>query len=229
MKIMKTKINLICLTLLFFFISCKSDNESENLCKDFDGNVYKTVQIENQVWMAENLRTKHYNNGDLIDTTPLANTNYSLENTPSYQWPVDGDENNVATYGRFYTWFVATDTRGVCPKGWHLPSQQEWIILMNYLGGYKVAGGKMKENGISHWKSPNTLADNSSGFTALPTGNHVTYGFYNTIGESCCWWSKTEWDYVNIFAPSLSFDSGEFLQSNNSRQQGIGIRCVKDK
>jgi len=208
--------------------SCKKDNTSDIVCKDADGNVYKTVKIGNQMWMAENLKTTHYNNGDRIDTTTSVNLNYSIESSPKYQWPAGGDKVNVPIYGRLYTWFAATDSRSICPTGWHLPSQQEWETIVNYLGGYTVAGGKMKEIGTIHWTTPNNGADNSSGFTALPSGNHVQYGFFNTIGETCCWWSSTEWDNVNIFTPYLNYDSGEIHLLNFDRNGGFSIRCIKD-
>jgi uncharacterized protein (TIGR02145 family) len=223
---MKIKvIFLLIFGVLISLISCKK--ESNLKCIDADGNNYKMVRIGNQIWMAENLKTTHYNNGDEIATTPL-NYDYELEIEPKYQWPSEGDEINVPIYGRLYTWFVAIDERNVCPPGWHLPSQQEWEILVNYLGGYAIAGGKMKEKGTLHWTDPNTGANNSSGFKALPGGNRIQYGMFNVIGKSSSYWSSTEWDNVNIFFIYLSNESTESYLANNDRKFGFNIRCIKD-
>src|ERR1035438_8500630 len=96
-----------------------------NTVADVDGNVYKTVTIGNQVWMAADLKTTQYRNGDLIGTNSPATLDISSESTPKYQWAYAGDESNVATYGRLYTWFAATDSRNVCPVGWHVSTDAE--------------------------------------------------------------------------------------------------------
>ena len=120
---------------------------------DIDGNVYNTVTIGTQVWMAENLKTTKYRNGDLIGTTTPATLDISGESYTKYQWAYDGNESNVATYGRLYTWYAVTDTRNVCPTGWHVPTDAEWTTLTTFLGGESVAGGKLKETGTTHWAS----------------------------------------------------------------------------
>jgi uncharacterized protein (TIGR02145 family) len=178
--------------------------------------------------MAENLRTTHYNNGDRIDTTDSVNQYYAYELYPKYQWPVNGDKRNVSIYGRLYTWLTATDNRNICPMGWHLPSQEEWETLVNYLGGNTKAGAKMKEIGTSHWKSPNTGADNTSGFSGLPSGTQIPYGIFVNFQESTCWWSSTPWDDVNICFTVLYYNSGEVFFYNNDRKEGNSIRCIKD-
>src|SRR4029078_12512714 len=149
---------------LILVISCKKDNETPATVTDIDGNVYHTVTIGTQVWMVENLKTTKYRNGDLIGTTIPATLDISSESTPKYQWAYKGEESNVATYGRLYTWYAVADSRNVCPTGWHVPSDAEWTTLTTYLGGESVAGGKLKENGTVHWESPNTGATNESGF-----------------------------------------------------------------
>lgn len=119
------------LTITFFcagLTNCKPYS-----VKDIDGNAYRTITIGTQVWMAENLKTTRYRNGDLIETTTPATLDIEGERTPEYQWAYDGNESNVATYGRLYTWYVATDSRNVCPTGWHVPSDDEWIVLTDYL------------------------------------------------------------------------------------------------
>ncbi|MFZ3064200.1 MAG: fibrobacter succinogenes major paralogous domain-containing protein, partial [Nitrospirota bacterium] len=129
---------------------------------DIDGNVYNTVTIGAQVWMKENLKATKYRNSEDIPTTIA---DISGETSPKYQWAYGGNINNAAVYGRLYTWYAATDSRGLCPTGWHVPTNAEWTTLTDYLG--TDPGGKMKEAGTAHWTTPNTGADNSSGFTAL--------------------------------------------------------------
>src|SRR5688500_14669040 len=147
------KINRILIYPLFvgvFLIlvsSCKKDNETPATVTDIEGNVYHTVTIGTQVWMAENLKTTKYRNGDLIGTTIPATLDISSESAPKYQWAYNGEESIVATYGRLYTWYAVTDSRNVCPTGWHVPSDAEWTTLTTYLGGESVAGDKLKENG----------------------------------------------------------------------------------
>jgi uncharacterized protein (TIGR02145 family) len=114
--------------------------------------------------------TIKYRNGDIIGTTTPATLDISSETSPKYQWAYDGNESNVATYGRLYTWYAATDSRAVCPTGWHLPTDAEWTTLTTYLGGESVAGGKLKEAGTTHWNSPIqelTTAVDSQGFLAV--------------------------------------------------------------
>ena len=112
--------------------------------KDIEGNTYKTVQIGTQTWMAENLKTTKYSNGNIIGTTNPPNKKIIGEQFPKYQWPVNGDENNTPIYGRLYTWHAATDERGVCPNGWHLPSRNDWLNLVDYLGGIYIADKLME-------------------------------------------------------------------------------------
>jgi uncharacterized protein (TIGR02145 family) len=118
--------------------SCKKDNPTQpdkkpSTVTDGDGNIYGKVIIGTQVWLTENLKTTKYRNGDLIGTTTPAGLDIYDEVTPKYQWAYAGNEDNVATYGRLYTWYAITDTRNVCPTGWHVPSDAEWLTLENYL------------------------------------------------------------------------------------------------
>ena len=115
-----------------------------------------------------------------------------MKATPKYQWAYDGNESNVATYGRLYTWYAVTDSRNVCPTGWHVPTDAEWTTLTTFLGGENVAGGKLKETGTTHWTTPNTGATNETGFTALPSGYRYIDGTFLTIFSMGIWWSSTE-------------------------------------
>ena len=169
--------------------SCKKDNPTQSVIKlsavtDVDGNIYGKVIIGTQIWLTENLKTTKYRNGDLIGTTTPAELNIYDEVTPKYQWAYNGNEDKVATYGRLYTWYVITDTRNICPTGWHVPSDAEWLTLENYLGGYAIAGGKLKEIGTTHWVTPNYMATNETGFTALPMAGVISKIYSSILPNS---------------------------------------------
>ena len=198
---------------------------------DIDGNVYHTVTIGTQTWMLEDLKTTRYRNGDFIGTTSPATLDISSESTPKYQWAYAGNDSNVATYGRLYTWYAATDKRNICPVGWHVPTKVEWDILINYLGGEKAAQGKLKEAGTKHWNSPNTDATNESGFTALPGGNRWPNGRFLGLGDFTHWWTATEYesDPQMAWRRMLSKDA-PVSNFKGSSGKGVGwlIRCIKD-
>ena len=237
---MKTK-NRIWLVLLIVIelvlipiICCKNDNTTQPDIKpsaitDGDGNIYGKVIIGKQVWLTENLKTTKYLNGDLIETTTPAVLNIQDEATPKYQWAYAGNEDNVATYGRLYTWYVIADTRNVCPAGWHVPSDVEWLTLENYLGGYAIAGGKLKETGTSHWTTPNYMATNETGFTALPNGwRHIEDIFVN-FAKFGGWWSSTEYTATDAFCNYVSYKSDLVTEEIDNKKCGIAVRCLKDQ
>ena len=194
---------------------------------DIDGNVYKTVKIGNQVWMAEDLKTTRYRNGDLIGTTSPDTLDIHNENTPKYQWAYDGNESNVATYGRLYTWYAATDKRSIAPAGWHVPTNAEWDTLTIFLGGEKAAQAKLKEAGTAHWNNPND-GTNESDFTALPGGNHWG-GKFLGLRVFTHWWTATEYDSRSAWRRMLQND-GPVINYRGSSGKEIGwlVRCVKD-
>jgi len=135
---------------------------------DIDGNVYQTVKIGNQWWMMENLKVTSYRNGEAIPNVTDTTEWYNLT-TGAYCY-YDNDAYNTTIYGRLYNWYSINDSRSIAPTGWHVPTDEEWTTVINYLGGESVAGGKLKENGTTHWTSPNNGATNESGFSALPGG-----------------------------------------------------------
>lgn len=199
---------------------------------DIDGNVYKIIVIGTQTWMAENLKTTKYRNGNLIGTTTPATLDISNVTTypaPKYQWAYADNESNVTTYGRLYTWYAATDSRNVCPTGWHVPTDSEWTTLTTYLGNANVAGGKLKEAGTSHWPSPNTGATNSSGFTALPGGYRYSGSFVN-IGGYGYWWSSTESENnpYTAWYRTMAYDLSSAHGLSCGKSYGSSVRCVKD-
>jgi|APTNR8051073442_1049403.scaffolds.fasta_scaffold00003_249 uncharacterized protein (TIGR02145 family) len=196
---------------------------------DIDGNVYHTIKIGTQVWMVENLKTTRYRNGDLIGTTNPVTLDISLEEAPKYQWAYGGVEDNVEIYGRLYTWYTVTDSRNICPEGWHVPTDSEWITLINHLGGEVVAGGKLKEKGLDHWRSPNTAATNKSGFTALPGSYHTIYGLFGEPGGySGFWWSASEGNSNDGWGIYLMHDLESANRITDIKGDGLSVRCVQD-
>jgi uncharacterized protein (TIGR02145 family) len=208
-------------------ISVRCVKDAPVTVTDIDGNVYETVTIGTQVWMAENLKVTHYRNGDLIPNVTDNATWAGL--TSGAYCEYNNDPNNVATYGRLYNWYSANDSRNIAPAGWHVPSDEEWQVLADYLGGEGVAGGKMKEAGTAHWYTPNAGATNESGFTGLPGGFRVS-GNYMNIGNYACFWSTTEDISGYAWGLGLSYmmEQAARWYDNNDKEIGYSVRCVKD-
>jgi len=204
-------------------IVCADCSDSE--CCDCDGNVYETVQIGEQLWMAENLKTTHYNDGSEI--THITNN----EDWGSFDEGQYGVYNNYSTnadiYGNLYNFAVVDDSRGVCPEGFHVPSDAEYTILTDYLGGESVAGGKMKEAGLDHWDSPNTGATNESGFTGIPAGyRYGSNGYYDFMGNLGCFWSSSESSSSIAWYRFLYYTDSSVSRPNYGKQVGFSVRCL---
>lgn len=211
---------------------------------DIEGSVYKTVTIGSQVWMAENLKTSSYSNGETIGTTVPATLNISGESSPKYQWAYDGNESNVAVYGRLYTWYTVSDSRGVCPSGWHVPSDAEWTTLADYLAnnGYGFQGsgtdiGKSMAD-TSGWTISTSTgmvgndqsSNNSSGFTALPSGARDYGGPFQYIGNDAFWWSSTESSLTSAWYRDMDYGNSGLGRGSYAlnKYNGFSVRCVKD-
>lgn len=210
------------LTVVLMVIVTNCLLKAQNSVKDADGNIYRTVKIGKQEWMAENLKTTRFNNGDVIGTTVPANKNINGEKKLDYQWVYDGKEENANIYGRLYTWHAAMDKRGLCPQGWHLPSIAEWAALAESLGGVSLAGGKLKETGTSHWQTPNVGASDATGFTAVPGGGRLSDGTFNDMGTGAIWWTDTGDGYY------LNYSDGYLHRYFFVKSSGFSVRCVKD-
>ncbi len=192
---------------------------------DYDGNIYDTIHIGTQIWMKQNLKTIHYNNGTPIPNIS-DNANWAVLTTGAYCYN-NNTLSNSATYGKLYNWY-SVNTGNLCPLNWHVPSDAEWTILENYLGGDTIAGGKLKEAGLAHWVSPNTGATNSSGFTALPGGFRFYDGSYGSIGSFGNWWSSTEFTNSTIPSRFIRFDLSNIGSSAYDKTCGFSVRCLKD-
>ncbi len=199
---------------------------------DIDGNFYPSIIINGQDWMQQNLAVTKYRNGDPIPTG-LSNT--SWQGTTSGAYAIyDNVAANNTTYGKLYNWYAVNDSRGLCPTGWHVPSDAEWTTLETSLGGSSVAGGKMKstgtiENGDGLWYSPNEQATNESGFTGLPGGYRNTDGTYFSIGYNGYWWSSAEYDSNFAWFCILYYTYSDVSRtSNGNKHYGFSVRCVRD-
>jgi len=223
-----------------FFItsgcSSKDDNVISSNIQDADGNVYHADTIGTQVWLIENLKTTHYNDNSPI--TPVTDpATWIGRTTEAYCWFNNDAGTYKNTYGALYNWY-AVNTGKLCPAGWHVPSDDEWTTLINYLGGPTVAGGKLKESGTAHWATPNTGADNSKGFTALPGGSRyvgtsilfVPGNFYAN-GSYGFWWSSTEntSSLTNAWHQYITSGSGAIVRQTGSKGLGFSVRCIKNK
>ena len=202
--------------------------------KDIDGNTYNTVQIGNQCWTKENLKVTNYNDGSTI---PLDNSGGTAGNGSGQTWSAlktgartvyGHDNNNLATYGYLYNWYAASDTRNICPSGWHLPSDEELTALTTYLGGSTVAGGKLKATGTTYW-SNNAGASNASGFTALGSGFRSAGSEFSNIKTGTFFWSSSNKATVNSWQLFLTDNDNLTRRDSSRNENGFSIRCVKDK
>ncbi len=191
---------------------------------DIEGNTYVTVTIGTQTWMAENLKTTKYNDGTDIPNVTGDNEWKNL-NTPGYCWYNNDASTYKSVYGALYNWY-AVATGKLCPSGWHVPTDDQWIELARYLGGEAIAGNSMKEVGNSHWKNFNEASTNTSGFTALPGGGRID-GTFSAIERSGAWWTSTPYDSGNAYCWELDDIVTEVLSGYLPKSQGFSIRCIK--
>lgn len=220
---------------LFFFIlflltiACKKKNNDEitkGTVTDIDGNIYKTIKIGTQWWMGENLKTTRYRNGDTIPSV-TDNGQWSKLNIGA-KCINNNDLEQLNIFGYLYNWFAVIDSRNVAPDGWHVSTNAEWDTLIFYLGGRSVAGGKLKEIGITHWQYSNIGASNISGFTALPGGDRTFSGLFRNPGGCGTWWTTTEYGQDMAWNWYLYNTNAEANQSQQFKTYGYSVRCVKD-
>jgi uncharacterized protein (TIGR02145 family) len=231
----------IVLLLMLLATSCKKDEDktpipssgiifNPNLTygtvTDIDGNVYKTITIGTQTWMAENLKVSKYRNGDPIPKV-TDDTAWNNLTTGAY-CDYNNTPNNSTTYGKLYNWYAVNDSRSIAPKGWHVPSDDEWTILTEYLGGDSVAGGKLKETGSTHWNSINTGSTNETGFTALPGGYRNYDSKFSLIKQYGYWWSSTENCTSDAYYRCIFYSNIDVFRHIYVLVDGFSVRCVRD-
>jgi uncharacterized protein (TIGR02145 family) len=215
--------NLFLFVLAFAFFAFKTQGQSVT----YDGFTYHTVTIGTQVWMVENLRATHYRNSDPIPN--LTNDGDWVSATSGAYCYQDNDINNRTDYGCLYNGYTVLDSRNIAPSGWHVPTVADWTTLANYLGGFGVAGGKLKEAGYTHWFSPNSNATNESGFTGLPGGYRGgDYANFEYLGNYGFWWSSTEPSSGNLNYYFTAYDDGNLYNGSWPETAGFSVRLVKD-
>lgn len=230
------KIEYIAILLLLSFLSsaCKKETEKDDdysiIATDIDGNVYNTITVNGKVWMVENLKTIRYRNGDSIVHITDPSEFYNFFEGAYYNY---NNESSVAeTYGRLYNFFAIYDDRNIAPEGWHVATDEEWQLLVDFLGGLDVAGGKLKEKGLAHWESPNAGATNEVGFTALPGGYAFGggSGSVESLGYFGYHWTSTnfagQFERAWIWIIKSHFPS--VMKSDFRIDMAASIRCVKD-
>lgn len=232
--------------IVWLMASCTKEdsNNSLNTVKDIEGNVYQTVTIGTQVWMAENLKTTKYRDGSSIPNVSDHAEWYAL-NTGAY-CEYGNTPSNVAVYGRMYNWYAVSDARNLAPAGWHIPTDAEWNVLTDYLlaNGYNCNGstdGSFYAKSLAattNWASSYNIGAvgntdypefrNKTGFTALPGGWRGSAGTFYELGYSGYWWSSTEYLSQYGIYRKLDFRYTYMSSQNLSKGAGFSVRCIKD-
>ncbi len=203
-------------------------NTQNTLVDCRDDEIYNIVTIGDQTWMAENLRATKYTDGIDITYGPLIGETWQNISGGLYSWYND-DSDLGAIYGALYNWEAVTSNK-LCPCGWHVPTESEWLELFNFVGGQDVAGGKLKQEGFEYWDSPNTDATDEVGFTALPNGIRFYWGDFDQLNSYSYWWTSTQATSSSSSAVyshfSYAYDQADLF--DYSKASGMAIRCVKD-
>lgn len=218
------KANFILLMMGFLFIISCGDNPTN------PENEIETVKIGKQIWMKKNLDVVLYRNGDSIRYAGhVADWDDAMSKKQGAWCYYEGNSQFGKVYGKLYNWYAVNDPRGLAPAGFHVASANEWQEMIDTLGGATIAGGKLKEAGAINWNFPNTGADNSSGFSALPGGNRSTNTGYYGIKNSGYWWTSTpandDFEAKNY---ELFFDKVTIVYKINSMGHAFSVRCIKD-
>jgi uncharacterized protein (TIGR02145 family) len=243
MRKMAVQAVLWCLTALTLVLiaGCSGDDKGTGpkpggTVTDIDGNVYQTIKIGDQVWMAENLKVTRYRNGDPI---PHVTDNSTWGSDSVGAWcNYNNDTNNVSTYGRLYNWYAVADTRNIAPEGWRVPTDEDWKQLETYLGMSQAQtdasswrgtdeGGRLKDT-TTLWSSPNAGATNETGFTALPGGYRFRGGGFYGISYGAGFWSATEESSGNAWTRYLGNDFSQVSRNSLDKYYGYSVRCVRD-
>jgi uncharacterized protein (TIGR02145 family) len=217
---------------------------------DIDGNNYPVVKIGNQIWMKENLRVRKYNDGTAI---PFDASGGTAGNGSGFTWggltygahtlyahDSTATPSNLTKYGYLYNWYAAkgiattgsTTYKNICPSGWRVPTDGDFNTLAANLNVENIAGGTMKSPGTVYWNSPNTSANNSSGFSALPGGSRSYYGNFSNLRIKAVFWTTTVYNSVSSWFHYLSYNDGlaqrqySYFEGDNSL--GASVRCLKN-
>jgi uncharacterized protein (TIGR02145 family) len=194
---------------------------------DIDGNIYSTCIAGGKRWMAENLKTTKFRDGtDIPGIT--GSSEWAGLNSAAFCWYDNNEGENKDKFGALYNW-SSVNTGKLCPTGWHVPSNNEWLYVIYNLGGEDVAGGKLKEIETTHWLFPNAGATNEFNFTGLPGGERSSDGSFNSMGERGNWWASNPGASPDsAFVWSMFYDSASQKNSSSSINSGFSVRCVQD-
>ena len=209
-----------------------------NTVTDVDGNIYNTVAIGTgatfQCWMKENLKVTKYRDNTVITLDASGGVNGTTGGETWSGQPLGArtvylnDVDFLFTYGYLYNWFAVNEPKGLCPTGWHVPTNAEWTTLIDHLGGISVAGGRMKATTL--WNAPNTGATNDSGFFGFPGGIRNVNGSFNDFGNFAFFWSASVYESnpSNAWSSRLNTFGGDAGIVTNSKIMGASVRCLRD-
>ena len=186
--------------------------------------IYTSVLIGTQQWMQQNLEVVTYRDGTVI---PQVTDATAWAGLTTGAWCYYGNDPSSG-YGKLYNWYAVNDSRGLAPQGWHIPTDDEWTTLSTLLGGYLVAGGKMKTTGITRWNTPNTSATNESGFAGLPGGYRGNAGTFSNVGILGYWWGVTQYSSTNAWDRDLYYTDGVISRGSYNKAYGFSVRCLRD-
>lgn len=208
---------------------CRKDKNEPSVVTDGDGNEYSVITIGSRKWLGENLHSTKYNDGTPVPVVTDAAAWKSL-NDAACCWYNNEKERYDSVYGVLYNWHVV-NTGKICPKGWHVPTRNEWVEISFNTGGYLIAGKSLKEADTTHWSGAywqtTAPSDNQSGFTALPGGSRSS-GLYLGIRDYGAWWSSTPDKSEQPWAFILYASSIETYIDSFDKNQGFSIRCISD-
>jgi uncharacterized protein (TIGR02145 family) len=212
--------------LIFSFTNLTGVLQAQTTVKDIDGNIYLTINIGKQIWIAENLKTTKLNDGKPIQLVTNDRAWEQLK-TAAYCW-YKNDIKNKDVYGALYNWYTVK-TGKLCPKGWHVPTSSEWAAMVTFLGDPNTAGDKLKETGTTHWKNLLSDATDDFDFTALPSGIRLRSGVFPSYGDSyCVWWSSTAYNTTDAWNCGLHDSSSQIFYGFDNFQNSFSVRCIKD-
>lgn len=211
-------------------------DSTPSIVKDIEGNVYHTVVIGKQVWLQENLRTKKYRNGKSIAKN-ITKAHWSADKTGACA-VYDNDSIKENAFGLLYNWYAIANPAGLCPVDWHVPNDSEWNKMVKFLDDYadttehkrvqsEIAGGELKEIGITHWTTPNTGATGTSNFLGFAGGNKSGDGKCNDVGAYGYWWTSTGSTTEEAYGRLLSYFNGNIDRFKTSKNIGFSVRCMK--
>jgi uncharacterized protein (TIGR02145 family) len=209
---------------------------------DFEGNVYPTKKFGNQWWMTDNLKSTYYSNGDPIGTTIPYNVTIASDTLPKYEWSFIGNEGVAYIYGRLYTWYAVTDSRNICPTGWHPSTNEEWTNLINFIISKGYGNGGSGENigkamastsgwlnyGVVGVPGNDQLSNNSSGFSSFAAGVRTPPGAFNYCGGDAYYWTSSQTDIYSADYIKIIFDVPSVYVGNLDKKMAMAVRCVKN-